>query len=45
MQTCFFTISGALPQDEATARIKGAIEKTYGRKGDEVVRRNFALDA
>jgi pyruvate-ferredoxin/flavodoxin oxidoreductase len=42
MQTCFFAISGVLPQDEAIARIKGAIEKTYGRKGAEVVRKNFA---
>ncbi len=42
MQTCFFAISGVLPRDEAIAKIKGAIEKTYAKKGDEVVRRNFA---
>jgi pyruvate-ferredoxin/flavodoxin oxidoreductase len=42
MQTCFFAISGVLPRDEAIAKIKGAIEKTYGKKGSEVVRRNFA---
>ena len=42
MQTCFFAISGVLPREEAIASIKKAIEKTYGKKGDEVVRRNFA---
>ena len=42
MQTCFFAISRVLPREEAIARIKEAIEKTYGRKGQEVVRRNFA---
>jgi pyruvate-ferredoxin/flavodoxin oxidoreductase len=41
MQTCFFALSGLLPRDEAIARIKDAIKKTYGRKGDEVVRRNW----
>jgi len=46
MQTCFFAISGVLPRDEAIARIKDAIEKTYGKKGPEIVRRNFeAVDA
>jgi pyruvate-ferredoxin/flavodoxin oxidoreductase len=42
MQTCFFAISGVLPRDEAIAQIKKAIEKTYGKKGPEVVRKNFA---
>jgi pyruvate-ferredoxin/flavodoxin oxidoreductase len=42
MQTCFFAISGVLPRDEAIAKIKQAIEKTYGKKGAEVVARNFA---
>jgi pyruvate-ferredoxin/flavodoxin oxidoreductase len=42
MQTCFFAISGVLPRDEAIAKIKQAIEKTYGKKGAEVVQRNFA---
>ena len=40
MQTCFFAISGLLPRDEAIAHIKKAIEKTYGKRGPEVVRRN-----
>ncbi|MCX7895004.1 MAG: pyruvate:ferredoxin (flavodoxin) oxidoreductase, partial [Thermoanaerobaculum sp.] len=42
MQTCFFAISGVLPRDEAIAKIKETIEKTYGKKGAEVVRKNFA---
>ncbi len=41
MQTCFFAISNVLPREEAIACIKAAIEKTYSRKGDEVLRRNF----
>ena len=46
MQTCFFAISGVLPRDEAIAQIKHAIEKTYSKRGAEVVRRNFeAVDA
>ena len=40
MQTCFFAISGVLPRDEAIAHIKKSIEKTYGKRGPEVVRRN-----
>jgi pyruvate-ferredoxin/flavodoxin oxidoreductase len=41
MQTCFFAISGVLPRDEAIAAIKHAIEKTYGKRGEAVVLRNF----
>ncbi len=41
MQTCFFAISGVLPKDEAIAKIKDAIKKTYGSKGEEVVKMNF----
>jgi pyruvate-ferredoxin/flavodoxin oxidoreductase len=41
MQTCFFAISGVLPKEEAIAKIKGAIKKTYGKKGDEIVQKNF----
>ncbi|MET0625656.1 MAG: pyruvate:ferredoxin (flavodoxin) oxidoreductase [Pyrinomonadaceae bacterium] len=40
MQTCFFGISGILPRDEAIAHIKKSIEKTYGKRGPEIVRRN-----
>ncbi|MCG6963900.1 MAG: pyruvate:ferredoxin (flavodoxin) oxidoreductase [Acidobacteria bacterium] len=41
MQTCFFAISGVLPREEAIARIKDAIRKTYGNKGEEIVELNF----
>ncbi len=42
MQTCFFAISGVLPRDEAIKAIKDAIRKTYGKKGEEIVQKNFA---
>ena len=42
LQTAFFAISGVLPRDEAIAKIKEAIKKTYGRKGEDVVQKNFA---
>ena len=42
MQTCFFAISNVLPRDEAIQQIKHAIEKTYGKKGQEIVQKNFA---
>ena len=41
MQTCYFAISGVLPKDEAIAAIKHAIKKTYGKRGDAVVQRNY----
>jgi pyruvate-ferredoxin/flavodoxin oxidoreductase len=41
MQTCFFAISGVLPRPQAIAEIKRSIEKTYGKRGEAVVRRNF----
>ncbi|NWF70541.1 MAG: pyruvate:ferredoxin (flavodoxin) oxidoreductase [Chloroflexi bacterium] len=41
MQVCFFAISGVLPRDEAIAQIKYSIEKTYGKKGDEIVEMNL----
>src|SRR5579859_6565518 len=42
MQTCFFAISGVLPRVEAIARIKDSIKKTYGKRGEAVVQKNFA---
>jgi pyruvate-ferredoxin/flavodoxin oxidoreductase len=42
MQTCFFAISGVLPRDEAIAQIKESIKKTYGRKGEQIVKQNWA---
>jgi pyruvate-ferredoxin/flavodoxin oxidoreductase len=41
MQTCFFAISGVLPKDEAIKKIKESIKKTYGSKGDEIVKQNY----
>jgi pyruvate-ferredoxin/flavodoxin oxidoreductase len=41
MQTCFFSISGVLPKDEAIEAIKEAIRDTYGKKGGEIVTRNI----
>jgi pyruvate-ferredoxin/flavodoxin oxidoreductase len=42
MQTCFFALSKILPRDEAINEIKAAIKKTYGKRGDEVVQKNWA---
>jgi pyruvate-ferredoxin/flavodoxin oxidoreductase len=46
MQTAFFAISGILPREAAIAEIKHSIEKTYGKRGEAVVKQNFeAVDA
>ena len=46
MQTCFFAISGVLPQEEAIERIKTSIQASYGKRGEELIQRNFdAVDA
>jgi pyruvate-ferredoxin/flavodoxin oxidoreductase len=42
MQTCFFALADVLPKEVAIAAIRKAIEKTYGRKSQKVVERNFA---
>ena len=42
MQTCYFALSGVLPRDEAIAAIKKSIEKTYSKKGQALVEKNFA---
>ncbi len=42
MQTAFFAISNIIPQEEAIQKIKDAIRKTYGKRGEEVVKMNFA---
>ncbi len=41
MQVCFFALSNVLPREEAIAQIKKAIQKTYGKKGEEIVRVNL----
>jgi pyruvate-ferredoxin/flavodoxin oxidoreductase len=46
MQTCFFALSGVLERDEAIGHIKKAIKKTYGRKSEKLVAKNYeAVDA
>ena len=42
MQTCFFALSGVLPRHEAIAAIKRSIEKTYAKRGEVIVEKNFA---
>jgi pyruvate-ferredoxin/flavodoxin oxidoreductase len=42
MQTAFFAISNVLPREEAIAQIKRSIEKTYGKRGEAVIKMNFA---
>jgi pyruvate-ferredoxin/flavodoxin oxidoreductase len=46
LQTCFFAISGVLPQEQAIAEIKHAITKSYARRGPQVIAQNeAAVDA
>ncbi len=42
MQSAFFKIANVIPAEEAFEYIKGAIKKTYGKKGDKVVNMNIA---
>ena len=42
MQTCFFSLTTLLPGDHAINEIKESIEKAYGKRGQAVLRRNFA---
>ena len=43
MQVGFFALSGVLPREQALAAIRSSLEKTYARKGQEVVQRNLAV--
>ncbi len=46
MQTCFFAISGILPKDQAIDEIKKSIKKTYGKRGEAVIKQNYqAVDS
>jgi len=40
MQTCFFALAEILPKDEAIDRIKDAIHKSYGKRGESLIRKN-----
>ena len=42
LQTCFFALSNVLPREEGIAQIKAAIRKSYARKGEAVIAKNFA---
>ncbi len=46
MQTGFFKIAGVIPADKAIEYMKQAAKKSYGKKGDAVVQKNYdAIDA
>lgn len=42
MQTCFFVLSGVLEADDAVEMIRQAIRDSYGKRGEAIVRMNFA---
>ncbi|KGN70123.1 pyruvate:ferredoxin (flavodoxin) oxidoreductase [Porphyromonas sp. COT-239 OH1446] len=42
LQSAFFKISGVIPYDLAVEQMKKAIVKSYGKKGEDVVNKNFA---
>ncbi len=42
MQTCFFALSGILPREQAIQQIKEAIRKTYSKRGETILERNYA---
>ena len=42
LQTCFFALAGVLERDDAIAKIKAAIEKSYGKRGQSVLDMNYA---
>ncbi|UCG28670.1 MAG: pyruvate:ferredoxin (flavodoxin) oxidoreductase [Bacteroidales bacterium] len=42
MQSAFFKVSGVIPYEQAVDEMKSAIVKTYGAKGEEIVRMNHA---
>ena len=41
LQTCFFALADVLPKKRAIGAIKEAIAKTYAKRGEEIVERNF----
>ncbi len=42
MQSAFFKVADVIPYEKAVKEMKDAIQKTYGRKGEEIVRMNNA---
>ncbi|HIU87883.1 MAG TPA: pyruvate:ferredoxin (flavodoxin) oxidoreductase [Candidatus Avilachnospira avistercoris] len=46
LQSAFFTITGIIPEEKAIDLMKAAAKATYGRKGEDVVQKNWAaIDA
>ena len=46
LQSAFFELTGIIPADKANQLMKDAAQKTYGRKGEDVVKKNWAaIDA
>ncbi|MGB4293298.1 MAG: pyruvate:ferredoxin (flavodoxin) oxidoreductase [Bacteroidales bacterium] len=45
MQSAFFKVSNVIPYEKAVKEMKDAVKKTYGRKGEDVVKQNYdAID-
>ena len=42
LQSAFFKLSAIIPEEQAIDLMKKAAEKTYGRKGEDVVKKNWA---
>ena len=42
MQSAFFKVSGVIPYDDAVEHMKKAIYKSYGKKGEDIVNKNYA---
>ena len=42
MQSAFFKLANVIPMDDAVKYMKEAIEKTYGAKGEDIVKMNYA---
>ncbi len=46
LQSAFFKLTGIIPEEQAIDLMKAAAKATYGRKGDDVVQKNWAaIDA
>ena len=46
LQSAFFKLTGIIPEEKAIQLMKEAAQKTYGRKGEDVVKKNWAaIDA
>ncbi len=41
LQTCFFALSGLLPEERAAEAIKASVAKSYAKKGKGIVERNW----